>query len=169
MAVVNSKSTLVTNADASPAVMTANVIAGAVVKESVATREIAAADDDTSVYRFTRIASGARVSQLLFANDAITGGTSFDCGLYDIAANGGAVVDADLFLSEVDFSSARAQWTDLTHESASNDIADVEKVVWQLLGLTSDPQKQYDVCLTGNTVGSGAGTISLTCRYVDGF
>ena len=114
-----------------------------------------------------RVSSSARISQILVANDAITVGTSYDFGVYDVAAvNSGAVVDADAFLSAVDMSSARAQLVDLTHESASNPIENIEKRLWELLGLSADPFKEYDLAFTANTVGTSAGTISMVVRYV---
>ena len=165
MAVANTKSTAISNADAQPRVANSPHLEKSPLIESVATVEIAAADDDNSVLRLFRVPSNARISQLLFANDTLTGATSFDVGIYQTAANGGAVADSDLFLSAVDFSTARAQFADLSHESASNNIADCEKRIWELLALTADPHRDYDICITALTIGSGAGTVSAICRY----
>lgn len=168
MAVANTKSTVITNADASPRTPNSSYLEHGKIRECVATVEVAAADDDTSVYRMVRIPSGARISQILVANDAITAGTSYDLGVYKNAGDGGAVVNVDQFLSAVDMSSARAQFTDLTHESADFDIDKVEKRIWEMTGiaLTADPFLEYDIAFTANTVGTAAGTISLIVRYV---
>ncbi|MDZ4253537.1 MAG: hypothetical protein U1A72_13300 [Sulfuritalea sp.] len=168
MAVANTKSTIVTNADADPKKFNAKLIAGGVLKEAVGTVEVAAADDDDSVYRFCRVHSSWRPSQLQIASDAITGGTDFDIGLHDIAAtNSGAVVDADLFASAVDLSSASAL-TDRLYEATATNISKIEKAIWELLALASDPGKFYDLTATGNTVGTAAGTIAVALRYTDG-
>lgn len=159
MAVVNTKSTLITNKEALPATMSKAELAGNYVKCPVAALEVAAADSDGSVYRFWTVRSSDRVHRLSLLNDAITAGTSYDFGLYDTAGNGGAVVDADLFASAVDLSSGRTTDTDILNEAL--DIDKSEKQIWELLGLSADPGKEYEVCATANTVGSAAGTIVL--------
>lgn len=163
MAVVNTKSNIVTNADGDPRVKNPALIMGGRLREQVGTVEVAAADDDTSTFRMGRVHSSWRISSLELFNDAITAGTSYDLGLYDIAANGGAVVNATLFASAVDLSSARVAPLDIRYEAG--DIINVEKAIWELLGLTADPGKFYDLVLRANTIGSAAGTISLRTRY----
>lgn len=159
MAVVNTKSTAITNMDATPAAMNSAQLAGNAPSFPVGLVEVAAADTDASVYRFFRVHSSDRVAHLLLLNDAITAGTSYDFGLYDTAANGGALVDVDFFASAVDLSSARVAPLDIVTEA--QDIDKAEKAIWEILGLSADPQKYYDVCALANTVGSAAGTIVL--------
>ena len=158
---VDTNSTEITAKEAGKSVSA--LISGGVLREKVATLEVAAADDDGSTYRFFRVHSSDRVSSFEAASDAITAGTSFDFGLYDTEENGGAVVDADMFASAVDLSSASG----FTNE-ATADIAEVEQTVWERLGLSSDPGKDYDVVALANTVGSAAGTIAARMRYLDG-
>lgn len=162
MTVVNTKSTLITNAEATPIVPVSPVEGGGWLNAIAASIEVAAADDDTSVYRFFRIHSSWRVHTVLLLNDAITSGTSYDFGLYTIG--GGAVVDADFFASAVDLSSGRVAPLDITHEAMNIDAG--AKPVWQQRGLSSDPDLWYDVAATANTVGSAAGTITLKLTYV---
>ena len=164
MAVVNTKSTAITNRDTKPVELSPDHLVRGVLYEAVGTVEVAAADSDTSVYRFVRLRSSDRLSTLQVACDAITAGTSYDFGLYRTAADGGAVVDADLFASAVDLSSALA-FTDITYEATAANISQVEKRLWELLGLIADPMIEYDVCALANTVGSAAGTISVRARY----
>lgn len=159
MAVANTKSTAITNADATPVVITnRNIIKGPVFC-ACATVEVAAADDDGSVYRMVRLPSNARVISMTRFNDAITAGTVYDLGVYQTAANGGAVVDADVFATDADLSSASVVGVEMRYEVA--DINGIEKRLWEVLGLTSDPQREYDIAFTGDTVGTAAGTISL--------
>lgn len=168
MGVVNTKSTIVTNADATPRVKTDALLAGGRLRSQAATVEVAAGDDDTSVFRMFRVHSSWRIHGLTLLNDAITGGTSYDVGLYDIADADGAVLDADAFAAAVDLSSARVAPLDVANHTLNIDKA--ENAIWQLAGLslTSDPNKFYDIALTANTVGSGAGTITMRLAYVDG-
>lgn len=166
MAVANTKSTAITNADATqPRVQTQSWIQKAEVFATVATVEVAAADDDASVYRMVRVPSSARIHSIEIVSDAITGGTAYDVGVYKVAGDAaGAVVDADLFADGLDLSAGNTVPVDITF--AARDIADIEKRLWELLGLSADPHKEYDICLTADTVGTGAGTISLRVEYV---
>lgn len=163
MAVVNTKSTFITNADATPVVKTDVTHVTGVQRSQAGTVEVAAADSDTSVYRIARVSSLARVNSILLYNDAITAGTDYHIGLYQTAANGGAVVDADCYASSVDLSSAHTG-TEVAFEA--RDVASILNKVWQDAGLSADSGREYDICLTGNTVGTAAGTISLDVRYV---
>lgn len=167
MAVVNTKSTIVSNADAAPYVATPALISGGRMREQVGHVAVAAGDDDNSVYRVARVHSNVRISELLVTNDAITGGSSYDLGLYDTDENGGAVVDADLFASAASMASANTM-RDLTHESGQWPLEESEQALWEALGLTEDPDKLYDIAFTANTVGSAAGDIVAHVRYVDG-
>lgn len=173
MGVANTKSTEVTKREAFK--VADAIYGGAVDRVKFPTIEVAAADDAGSVYRMCRVHSSWNVNSLRVYCDSITTGTDYDLGLYDIAeTNSGAVVDADLFASAVDLSTAIKTGTEIRFESASVDIADSQKRVWELLvdaGIitdTVDPNKEYDLCFTGNTPGSAAGTISLLVNYNDG-
>ena len=62
MAIANTKSTAITNADETqPRAYTQSWIERGDAKFAVAEVEVAAADDNNSVYRFVRISSGARI------------------------------------------------------------------------------------------------------------
>jgi len=166
MAVANTKSTHITNADATPPVLTNGFIANGVVHEAVGTVETLAADDAASVYRLVRVPSNARITRMLLASDAITGASASDVGVYQTAANGGAVLDADFFATDVDISSAVA-FTEVILEATATDISKVEKRLWELFPgtYTSDPMIDFDIAVTVNDV-TAAGTISMKVSYV---
>ncbi|MNJ22224.1 hypothetical protein D3C77_165920 [compost metagenome] len=173
MAVVNVKSTAVTAGDAFPQTLTQQKIDGGRLRERVGMAEATATDSIGSVYRLVRIKSGDRVSRLLLSCDAITTAVG-NIGLYDIASvNAGAVVDADFFASAQDLTAALVN-ADVTHEADAADagagfgLADVEKQIWQALGLAADPGKQYDVAITLTVAATGAGTLVLRMQYGDG-
>lgn len=169
MAIVNTKSTAIGNRDAAPMVLTPAHLVRGVAYQAVGTVEKAGSDSNASVYRVARLRSSDRVSTVHVLNDAITGGTSYDVGLYKTADAGGAVVDADLFASAIDLSSASASaGVDVTYEATPTNIDKVEKRLWELLGLSADPQVEYDLALTANTAGAGAGTISVRVAYCAG-
>lgn len=162
MGVVNTKSTVVYDRD--NRILPPGHLAGCPLMETVGTVEVAAGDDDGSIFRMVRVRSNWRLSEILVANDALTDGTDYDVGLYRTAADGGAVVSKDLFADGVTMASALA-YRDLTNNDQAADIAEVEKRVYERLGLTEDPQLEYDVCITANTVGSAAGTLSMKVRF----
>ena len=166
MGVVNTKSTPVTNADATPSKKTAALIAGGRLRSIVALVEIAAADSDLSVYRFARIKSHWRIVSIRKFHDAITSGTAYEFGLYDTAENGGLVVDADAYAQTVDISSADIIGAEIAYEK--RDVSKINDQVWQDAGLSADSQKEYDLAALATTVGSAAGTLALVIQYVDG-
>jgi len=165
MAVVTRKSGVITNRDSSPVVLSNANIAGADLKECVGTLETVNGDSIASIYIFGQIPSNARVSQVLLHSDDIGATTIADFGLYKTTADGGAVVDADFFGSAVSLKDGALNGTDITHESAVFDPDDIEKMIWQALGLSADPKIMYDVAATLTAAADAAGTISLKIRY----
>lgn len=161
------KSTLVTNADATPPTPSSPYLGGGFVKEQVGVAAIASGVTAGSTYRLGRIRSSDRVSQLLLSCTAVSTTGAVDIGLYATAADGGAVVDADLFASAQLVTSALGN-SDITKESASvSTVANMEKRVWELLALTADPYLDYDVVATSTATMGGAGTIALITRTVE--
>lgn len=167
MAVVDRKSAAVTNETATPRVLNNPDSSAALLREK--SNIIASAADDTqaSVGRFHRIPSNCRVSQLLIsAADATTAG-AIDIGIYQTAENGGAVVDADLFASAFDLSGGPFNNYDVTFESGQYTYAESETMLWEVLGLASDPCRDYDVAYTITTTFNGGPTaIRLATRYI---
>lgn len=166
MATENLKSTAVTNGDATPTDQTGAYLARGRLREDVGIVE-GAGGDAASTYRFVRLPSSARVSEVWFACDDLGVGVTLDIGLYRTAADGGAVVDADLFASAIDVATAAVAWTQIINESGVVNIDDSEKRLWEMLGLTADPQIMYDVVGTSG-VAAATGTMALRVRYVDG-
>jgi hypothetical protein len=167
MAVANTKSTALTNLDATPAVRNPLYLMGGVLREARGTVEIAAADCDTSVFRMVRVHSSWLISEIKRFNDAITSGTDYDVGLYQIAENGGAVKNVNCFADAISLASASVVGTqDMFESGADEGVEDLEKRVWEYAGDTADPNIFYDLCYTGVSVGSGAGTLSVIVRYV---
>lgn len=165
-AVENIKSTFVTNADATPNDMTAAYLAHGRLRESIGICE-AAGGDVASTYRFVRVFSSWRISELIFASDDLTGTGVLDVGVYQTAENGGAVVDVDVFASNIDVSGQAVAETSILRESTEVNLDESEKRLWEVLGLTEDPKRWYDIVGTSETAAL-TGTMMLKCRYVDG-
>lgn len=165
MAVVNTLSTTISNMVASPIVANDVGIIGGLLRDfSGNPVEVAAADDDTSTYRLTSLPSNLNVRAVLIYNDVLTSGTSFDIGLYYNSSKLAGVVVPNcvaLFGSAIDLSTAHGATgpLDVTYEATATNIDKINKKLWELAGLTSDPNCLFDLVATANTVGSAAGTI----------
>jgi hypothetical protein len=170
MAVVTTKSSAITNADATPRVPTNPHVARGRVVEAAGFVEAVSGDSIGSIYRLVRVKSCDRISRVLLSCDAITT-CAGDVGIYQTTDNGAAVVDADFFASAQSLAAALAN-SDVTHEADAADagagygLADVEKQLWQALGLTSDPCRDYDVAVTLTAAAGSAGTVGLKVQVV---
>lgn len=165
MAVSALKSTAITLGDNTPpnaAELPPLITTTGRLNQSVGTIETLAADSVGSTYRLVRVPSNARIASILLANDAMTAGV-YNLGLYNIAAQGGLVVNAALFATGVSLAAA-AVYTN----QYLPDIALVEKRVWELLGLPKDPGLQYDITATLTTAVTAAGTLSARVDIVQG-
>lgn len=171
MASVALKSQIVTDLDATPVVKTNQQEVGGVIRETIGIITTNSDDSIGSTYRFCRIPSRARITEVIGIADVGSAGAGIgDVGLYQTAANGGAVVDADHFASAWDFSNADEKGILLTHEAAAAGCflaVNAGKQVWEAAGLTSDPGRDYDVTMTlTEAVTTGAAVIAIKVRYV---
>ena len=133
------------------------------------TFEKAAADSSTSVYRVFKGVNAFLIPvRIEIENDAITGATAYSCGLYQ--TNLGAVISKNVFATALDFSSARATGSPISGMSAQ-DQANAEKALYELAGDDVGAIKNggYDLCLTADTAGTGAGTITVTAAFIEKF
>lgn len=164
MAVVITKSGSITNRDATPKVLTNSSLNKASMLKAAGTIETTGSDSTGSTYLFCSLPSNARVSDVLFSVDGNNTAGTLDIGIYQTTANGSAVVDADFFASAQALSSALAR-TSVVHESAVYGIEDIEKPLWEALGLTEDSNIDYDVVGTIVTADDAADTVSLEIQY----
>jgi hypothetical protein len=165
MAVVAVKSTLITNADATPVVLNSPRVDGAFEHIEVATADIASGDSIASTYRMFRVPSNAVMTDLRIYSPDIGTTTISDIGLYRTAKDGGAVVDADFFASALSLKDGALNGVDVLHEAAVFTIANSGKELWDALALTSDPGVFYDVAFTLTAAADAAGTVKLIGRY----
>jgi hypothetical protein len=132
----------------------------------IGTEEIAAADDDGSVYRFFKgVPSNYVPVEITIATDGITNGTDYDLGLYKV--DGGAVVDKDVLMDGQTMASALTRATGHQLGLANVNIDSVGSDLGTLSAQT-DVDAAYDIALTANTVGTAAGTITIIAKFVQG-
>lgn len=162
------KSAQITNADANPAVLNPAYQAGGWLRTHRGyVTAVLAASQTGSTYRFVRIKSNDMVKRVILDAESLGTGAAMDIGLYQTAANGGAVVDADFFASAIAMAAAQSN-IDVTRESGVLTLPNFEKRVWEALGLTQDPQREYDVVATITTDTTVAGKMVLTVDVVGG-
>jgi hypothetical protein len=163
----NVNSTWITNAVASPSVLTnSNESQGRMFSaKSVATVSASQSANDT--IRLVRVPSNARIDAVLLSTgDASTGG-AINIGVWKTVANGGTVVDADLFASALALTGGPFSRSDQTWESGEYTYAESCLPLWEVLGLTADPGCDYDIVAEISTVFNGAATtMALEVQYV---
>lgn len=166
MAVVAVKSTLITNADALPAVLNSPRVDGGFERIEVATAAITDTDSIGSTYRMFRVPSNAVMTDLRIYSPDIGTTTISDIGLYRTAKDGGAVVDANFFADALSLKDGALNGVDVLHEGGGFfTIANSGKELWDALGLTSDPSVFYDVAFTLTAAADATATVKLIGRY----
>lgn len=133
------------------------------------TYEKTAADNDTSVLRLGTVpATAIPLSHSYLANDALTGATDIDVGVY-AQSNGavdGAVADKDCLSDGLDIASGAA----LGSERRAFQAVAIDELGHDLRtlagGTVGDGNDFYDVALTGNTFGTATGTISWELYFL---
>lgn len=175
MGVVTTKSTSITNRDATPQVQnTAGKGASYEDRKLDDYVSIAATDSSTSKYLMVRIPSTAVVKAVTLENTAAGGSCAADCGLFyaddarDIAPGktAGAAVDADFFATAVSLVSASSGKVDITNESGTYTLDKRDQPIWQAAGLSSDPGGKFDVVLTLTADAASAAKARVAVSYV---
>lgn len=135
---------------------------GAETTTLVATVAVASGDDNGSVYRlFKSIPSSLVPVKIEVHNTAVTGGTDYDLGLYEV---GGVAVDADILADGISMATARTIATSNNAGMTTIAIADGVETLGELSAQT-DVDAAYDLALTANTVGTADGTIRVTATF----
>jgi hypothetical protein len=158
MAADTLKSTTITGLDSLPILRPNAWVHGGNVRAFSEYVTASAAADNTSTYRFFRVHSWMRPVNLSIFSVAQGGSAAVGVGLYDTAANGGAVVNATLFASAFSLVSAVAG-TNVTYQNLTYDKSTLR--IWELLGLTTDPSKEYDVTIKVSATLTNGGLIAL--------
>jgi hypothetical protein len=168
--VTTGKSIAITNADATPAVANSANLARGNVRRHQGLAAIASGDSAGSIYRVARVRSSDSIDSVKIWTADIGTTTAADIGFYDTAANGGAVVDVDSIASGVSLKDGALAGLDVTFEAgaAAGLYTNAEKRIWEALGLSADPQKDYDIALTLTGDADAAGTVLVRVYVVSG-
>lgn len=169
MGVVTKKSTIITNRDALPRVHNSSFLEGGELRQCVAHMEVATGDTSLSTYTLFQIPSNARISALSLYSDDMGSVTAVNIGLWSTTANGGAVVSAALFASALSVNAGaiagvNQQFQAGVSGASKNDA--IEKRIWEVLGLSADPNLFYDVTVQLSATCDAGGTLSMKLDYV---
>lgn len=160
MAVVTTKSAAITNRDAIPRVL--NTARNQLAEVLWAGGLVAVANGDSvgSKFIITSIPSNAILKSVKYSAPDIGTTTAFDLGFYRTTEDGSAAVDVDAVASGVAVSSGPYNQVEIINEAnAVLTVADREKPLWQILGLSADPKVMYDLVATLTGAADSAGSI----------
>ena len=152
-------STLVSNFEATPVVMTDASLLTGVTRIAQGTLELAAGDStDNDIVMLAPIPTHASITSLKIGTDTFGGSCTFNVGLYTSA---GVVKDEDCFATAVADAGAMA---DVRFEAA--DISTCGQKVYTIAGDSTDPGGYYYVAATMAAAGGTLGTMSFIIEYV---
>ena len=172
MAVVNTKSTAITNRDATPPVINDGRIERGVMKSGLGSVAVGAADSATSFYPLVSVPSSAMIRAVRATNPAGMTTLAGNVGVFKNTKNSGgsttgvaANTGSDtIFASAASFASAQNHApVDALFTSDKR-----EQPLWQAIGLTADPMTTFDIGIVVTTANTGAaGRACLEVQYVD--
>lgn len=176
MATFNILSTILTNRDATPKVLSDALLAKGEVCDTYGQIQTSTASDGVdSLYRMFSIPSNARIASIVLQADALGSGCKLDVGVYWptfipvgaglSASNQSAVIATQFFCSALGCSAATAA-TNVMNSNGANTIAKQELPLWSAIGLSADPGIDLDIVVHVNAAVAAQGFIGLRGNYV---
>lgn len=146
MAIVNEKSTFLSNLDAEPQVYGDAGLHGGVTRSYTIVHEVTAGDSATSTYRLVRLPSNARLlgsSHISWDDLASTGSPTIDLGVVNVTDETRITDDPDAINDGLDAASAAAQTTII------KTIDNYGKKLYEFVsGQTTDPKGDLEIMLS---------------------
>jgi hypothetical protein len=164
MAVVSLKgSRVITNADATPMVISAPGTGGGAVRSWTETVETNADDSASSTYLLARLPSNARImgTSKVYFDDLGTTSATLDIGVYNTSGKSDITNDADAMNNGIDITTAAGS------ASLISDIANYGIPLWDHVnGQTTDPVAMLDIKASVQDAAlTAAGTITVEIFY----
>lgn len=175
MGIVNTKSSAITNRDATPSVINDGRIERASTRSAIGSVAVGAADSATSYYPLVQVPSKAMVRAVLLT--AVAGMTTLagDVGVFKTTANSAGVTtgvpantgSGSIFAAAASMATVQAR-VDVTNTGTTYTTTHREMPLWQAIGLATDPGGMFDIGIKVTTANTGAaGRVGLEVQYVD--
>lgn len=174
MAVVQTKSTAITNRDATPPVMNDARIEKGVLKSTVGSVAVGAADSANSYYPLAQVPSSAMVRGVYLTATAGMTTLAGNVGVFKNTAQSGttttgvvANTGSNTFFGSASSLASALNRSDVT--GANSYTTDKrEQPLWQAIGLSADPNVIFDIGVQVTTANTGvAGRVGIQVDYVD--
>ncbi len=182
MSAFNIKSTVLANRDASPKVLSNSTLAKGLVREGYGCQKVSNAGTDLNTagtqIRLVTVPSNARLSTMEYA------GTSCGTGVIDLAvwyptyvpaggganltsANQGVLISSSKFVANINIPDTDQVFVTAFPALSTMSMQVQEQPLWQLLGLTADPELNLDIGFTVRTACAINGYVGLRARYTE--
>lgn len=170
------KSTILVNRDATPKVLTDAFLSGGMMEESQGSVKSGAADAAGTTYRLIQVPSNARLSTLQWQSDALGSGCVLDVGVWYptvlplgggaflASGSSGVLISSSIFATGLTAPAANAM-TEITNQSLNYLIPLQETPLWNVLGMASDPEVDFDIGFVARLATAAAGYVGLKGRY----
>lgn len=178
MALVTLLSTLITNRDATPKVLTDGFIAQGENSQSYGWVFTGSADNAGSAYKMCQVPSNARLTSLGLTNQTLGNSSQIDVGVWYptvVPTGGGAFLASSLGGTLVSSSNFRtAMLGDTVNTTPLEMIVTTntrqlpnyqEMPLWQMLNLTTDPECMLDVGISVRVATATSGYIGLRASF----
>ena len=143
-----------------------NQVSGAKTISMAVSFEKTAQDGNSSVLRLFKSLPATLVPlSIKIMNDALAGATAVKLGMYK--PEKGVKISEDALAAALDISSAHGANGGL--EALTFDVVNVGKTLGEILNAKLSNNEMYDtvdICLTGTTFGTAAGTISVIATFL---
>lgn len=175
MAIVTTKSAVITNRDAVPSVINDGRLERSNLKSAIGSVAVGAADSATSYFPLVSVPSSAMVRRILATVPAGMTTLAGNIGVFKNTRDSGGVAlgteantsSGTLFASAQSFATV-LNGSDVTNESTTYTTDKREMPLWQAIGLTVDPVTTFDIGVTVTTANTGvAGRLGLEVLFTD--
>lgn len=181
MAVTNLKSVQITNRDATPKLLTDAGIGAGSINHSQDWVFSGGADSAASTWRLCQVPSEAFLGNIEFMNGALGSGCVLDIAAWyptNLQSGGGAfiaqslastLISSNAFLAQINGNVANATFTSGLSNTAGGSFSGINYLltqpIWVILGLSADPECDFDLGFSVRVAASASGYIGMKASF----
>lgn len=182
MSIFNIKSTVIAGRDATPKVLQESTLNRGIVKESYGAQKVSPAGTDLNAagtqLRLVIVPSNARLSSLQYCGTS-TGTSALDIavwyptviptqgGSFLAASSAGALITSSKFLTNFIIPDTNLVFTTAFPAMATMGPDVLEQPLWQMVGLTADPEIPFDLGVVVRTACAVNGYVGLKATFME--